>query len=402
MKYLPLFTFVLLLSCKNEMRPALFQDVNQKNTIDLSFDTVCYTSSSVFNEVKIINLETKSESLFSKIDQFITNDSEFIILDKASNKILVFDKSGKFKFTFQDSYSNIKLDFSELVGNRFDNNYLVKTSNTSSLYLFNANGKIVDEINLNVDFNYYYLLRNKIFYIKNYRNEKVESKENMTEPLLGVYDLKTKKITSQLLDYQPQNIYKTDMYDKQYGMFSKDENSFFLTIPGSPSYFTITDTNTVVETALNSTNSKIKLIPNDFLFNTKYLGNRKKYLNNHPSMIYVVESIFQVKNQKILTLGGLNRSHIIIDRDKEYIPQENLIYNTAFFGAIPPINQEVIGADDKNFYSHYPSRQFFELINSMPFKDNVLNMNVDINRVYNQNNLMANPIIISFNLKNIH
>lgn len=53
------------------------------------------TASQVFDSIRFIPLETTKESLFGSVDQLEVTDSFFIILDRRSQSILVFNRNGK-------------------------------------------------------------------------------------------------------------------------------------------------------------------------------------------------------------------------------------------------------------------------------------------------------------------
>lgn len=64
--------------------------------------------SRIFDEIKYIPLETKRESLFGRINQLIVTEDYFVILDRDTEAIYFFDKTGKFVKKFRNRGYDIR------------------------------------------------------------------------------------------------------------------------------------------------------------------------------------------------------------------------------------------------------------------------------------------------------
>lgn len=88
MKYLFWYILFLLMGC-NEINKEvkIVFDVNQGKTGDVS---------EVFEDRKIVFLETLEESLLTEVTKIICAEDRIYILDEPANSIVVFDTTGKF------------------------------------------------------------------------------------------------------------------------------------------------------------------------------------------------------------------------------------------------------------------------------------------------------------------
>ncbi|MEO7315903.1 MAG: 6-bladed beta-propeller [Ginsengibacter sp.] len=105
------------------------------------------TASQIFAEVNYIPLETTKESLFGKIDQLAVTEDYFIILDKATNSILIFKKDGKFHAKIKGS--NLNMNSGKQIYS-FNINPVTKqigyqTSGSRHIFYYNFDGRKIDE-----------------------------------------------------------------------------------------------------------------------------------------------------------------------------------------------------------------------------------------------------------------
>jgi hypothetical protein len=357
----------------------------------------------IFSSAKLIPLETSSRSLIGQIDDVIITDNEFVILDKSSNRISVFNKKGKYLRDFRDSIDTNQILFSEVTYNEDKKIFLIKSANFSDILLFNISGDFIGKCSPKIDFNYFYSFGNSIFFIKNYASSPKELIKGHKDTLVEIIDLATGKSTHKLFEYDANVIYKTDLYDKKKAIYKGKDNIINFSIPGSLSFYSLDPEYKIQSTKINIKSNGYKEVPEDFLFNIKYMNKRNQILKNDPDLYYDISSIYSTQNTTLFTLSNLRRNFFII-KSLNDTPRvlDKVNYNSDFFYAIPPINQEIIGADRDFFYSFYTARDLFSLLNLMPFKDKFLSDDPVLNNFYTNNSIMSNPVLIAFNFKHTH
>ncbi|MCS3556217.1 MULTISPECIES: 6-bladed beta-propeller [unclassified Sphingobacterium] len=392
---------ILAQSCQNKNSMKVIS--KNDSYLTLSAPDVNLKAKDLFNEVKLIPLETARHCLVANIDDIIITDDNFIILDKSSNRILVFNKDGKYIRDFDNKINTSKMIFSEISFNEVKKIFLVKPSNFSEILFFNLDGKIVGNYTPTFDYNYFYGFGDNILFVKNYKNSLKTQVKDSTDTLIEIVDIKKGKTTHKLFEYVTNAIYKTDIYDKKKSIYKSFDHTLTFAIPGSLSYYSLNKDYNIASTKIDLKSIGYKEIPEDFLLDMKYLGKRNKILKSDPDLFYDISSIYSTLNSTLFTIGNLRKNlHVISNTNQKPQIIEKITYTSDLFYAIPPINQEVIGADQMYFYSYYSSSDFFSLLNQMPFKDKYLAEDPILNNFYVNSNLMSNPVLVAFNFKHTH
>jgi len=98
-KIICLFSLSLIMGCKS--------DVNKSpETIRFTNSNQDFVTNQIYQEYSynLISLETCEESRFYRADCSFINESNIVIYDEKSNKLLLFDKMGNFNLNFFHVY----------------------------------------------------------------------------------------------------------------------------------------------------------------------------------------------------------------------------------------------------------------------------------------------------------
>jgi len=110
--------FVFLMFCAaacNHDHPNFFfkEEGFPVDTIYVNPPDEYLTAEDIFAQIEFIPLETNRTSLFANIDDIIILSDRYIILDRETNVVLIFEKSGKFIGKFDRQYNEKDIKFSK-------------------------------------------------------------------------------------------------------------------------------------------------------------------------------------------------------------------------------------------------------------------------------------------------
>lgn len=174
-------SMILLISCVPEKEG----DKVTKHIIPLKKEilneNILQDYSSFIEIVSIIPLEETSLSSIQKVDKVIPSDSSYYILDRTSNKIFIFSKSGKFKYYYYPKDNSPISDFI------ITNNYVVAYSHENdALLLLDKELKFLSKKYINfkfLSFSYNEQLQKYIFDIGYNTNEFLKGYQLLTTDL---------------------------------------------------------------------------------------------------------------------------------------------------------------------------------------------------------------------------
>lgn len=136
-QYFLLMFLVCMIGCKQEKNEGII-DLSKNHIISLR---------DIFSECKVIQLETTSNCLISKISQIRYFKDTFYILDRKQQKIFRFDKDGKFISSISNQgrgpgeyyyATHINMD-------SFNNHLMVLSSSVKQLLVLDLSGKFIEQ-----------------------------------------------------------------------------------------------------------------------------------------------------------------------------------------------------------------------------------------------------------------
>ncbi|SHF48309.1 6-bladed beta-propeller [Pedobacter caeni] len=281
--------------------------------IDPSSATLETPTAELFDSVVYVPLQTIKQSIFSGIDQMEVTRKCYVILDESLNSIFLFTKDGKFynkivnsDKTVESSYKKIgkfvvdekKEEISFLDPHSFyrfyysfEGKYLRKTPKVIS-------GE--DFYHMSTGLDIYLRSANQMLYRSNKAFFESKPKE-ATNSILVVDSLK--KIRYGYLPLDTSIVALDDLYGVAQTFYNNHSGKITLSIPYNYNIYEIdsigkmTSTYRFVLPAMNS-------LPNDFMKNPIYKGNRISYLNNNKNAVYSITDFYQ--GNKLVTFRLVN------------------------------------------------------------------------------------------------
>jgi hypothetical protein len=260
--------------------------------------------SQFFDEVSFIPLETTKESLFGAISKIEVVDDCYVIYDRDTKAVLIFDNKGKFK----SKITADKIDPDNSASQAVFYGYSIKKQSDSSLIrifsgktnvYFNLDGKLKSKVAAKDD-TYDWGVRFSD------GTEVVESRPGDDDVL---YDFMLLKNFKQIAAYFPfpktryQDNYFSSTVDPITDSKITDEKFYTRTFDYNIYTFTPKKLYLSYRLLLPAENS----FPVDFTSNPIYFGKRKDYFNKQPNRISEIRNIYKIGSNlffKIYTLNG--------------------------------------------------------------------------------------------------
>ncbi|MGF7081126.1 6-bladed beta-propeller [Mucilaginibacter sp. UYCu711] len=279
-------------------------------------------ASDFFTEVNYIPLETTDQSLFGSINKLVVTDDYFIILDRNTRSILIFNKNGKFHAKIKGTDNLPIWDFSV---NRFAKEIRYSRDQYKTYTFCDFDGKTLrtiktggelakDEVN---DGNMRYFAADKgVSYSFPNNVDSTSKYYKVYSRSLIMYSDEKNKVYAHGLGFDKKegedlNIISTGIWPFN----SVGDTAFYYSKP----YYT--NIYTIKPDAINLSYKFIfpfyVSIPGDFATNPDYKKKQIEYIQKHPKAIYCITNFYQMKNNLVFrtaTWGWDNK-------------EDNLIYN---------------------------------------------------------------------------
>lgn len=363
------------------------------------------------NKVNYIPLETSKKSEFGTISQLEITSAYFIILDQATNAVLIFKKDGKFHAKIKikggankDNYGD---EIKEISINQAKEQILVRTRIENNIFIYDFNGKFLEVKKTDLIKGEYRFLPphtivfNGIFY------DDTDDLKKFDQFWLDDSDL-TKLKGKSMTNSSLKKLDSRDIIFNTRSLFASEESSeCYRTNPYDYNVYTI---------GLN----KIKLdyrflfplhnsIPSNFVQDTTLNRKRRKYLQKNPEKIYSIANFYKVGNNIIFKLM----------RDK-MTGFDDLIYNLqsqtliAFEKITPDIvssyltiaqpsilgvefaNNGILQIDNGYLYTSYSSLEMFK---TQKFEHPPVSYDAKLKNFFANSNDHSNPVIVEIQLK---
>jgi len=396
--------FVFLMFCAaacNHDHPNFFfkEEGFPVDTIYVKAPDEHLTAEDIFAQIEFIPLETNRTSLFANIDNIIVLSDRYIILDRESNVVLIFEKSGKFIGKFDHQYNEKDIKFSKIILDTNTEEIWVKDINSFYIIVFGKDGALRRVMTEKSDYYTFTIRDGDIVFFNHYlpNGKNVDSRSSTF--LLHVKDTATLSTKHRLLEYNTKSIRKGELVNNLKNFYWLND-TLHLTLSGELKFYTLDEDNRIsMGHFLKLDSINFFQTPADFLSNIKYLGKRRDYLKKNPELYDNIRSIYKNKSGTIYTIENKKGYENIIHTNKNSpLFAEDLSYNMDFFG-LPPIPIFVIGNDEEWFYSFYTSKAFLSIINKTSNRSSLLENDSTIWQIYKHQTLFSNPILVRFKLK---
>lgn len=407
-KNLKFLSIVMLLAVFNQENGyAQVTTIDSLSTIKLRIDPSSAKGapvSKVFQEVNFIPLETTKESLFGTITKLAVSKNYYVIYDRDSEMILVFQKDGKFyskielsKLIKAENISKARFQKFEL-SEDIDKPILITTNNFS--YEFNFDGQQLHKKKLiSKDFNDQYKIDKDVTARINFLSK---SDNRYYELALTKGEIITHKFFPFNDDWQSlgpvPGVNRSSFYQN-----SESKNPFYVRVLDYSIYSLSTNGISKIYSFLFPA---INSIPKDFSSSSKYKGKRMDYFFNNKFKIFGLGYTYQLGDNlffKIATIGRLNgnNSFVYSLKSGKLIAINRLLPDLR--SSFLPITDDGIGSEfeDNNFhtsdgvylYTHISSLTMFKM---KDLNRKRLSASTALKEYFKNSSIRSNPVIIQF------
>ncbi len=363
------------------------------------------TADQMFSSVRYTPLETNKNSQVGNIDRLETTTNNFIIMDKNTNSVFIFNRDGKFQSRI--SFSKVKGDkIVYFTLNRWKKQIIIETSLSRNYLIYGYDGKKISEVTKGKE----NLTRYKFIEPDKQVSFNVpvkQSKESGNGYFISKY-LNFNKVLNNMLSYP----YSAVNYNIDDALMANDYFNYYgldtsLLFSKSYDYNIYSVTPEGVQKKYSLIFPSSYAIPKDFEYNDSYSGKRIKYFFDNKNKIYALTNLYVLQNKLLFRIKTLNSGDKNID----------LVYNlktgilTAFQKILPdnsnfklPITSDmnflsngIMACDGTSIFSSISSKELFKARDRD--KDTKVNYSKSLLKYFRENSEESNPVIIEVQLK---
>jgi hypothetical protein len=393
-----------------------FAQTGNRNPVELRIDPHMAfggSSSQVFKEVNYIPLETTKESVFGKIDKLYVTDNFYIIFDRETNAVLLFNKSGKFHGKIDGgnpNSSNHRNYIIMCVVDKWNSQILITKAGYQKTMYYNFDGKKLKEEN--EKFNY----EDLCFLSFNTRGLYSYSVDQRYPDSTG-YEIRILQDSIIKKSYFTFNFKRSNVTSNEIEVNSP---TFFYEVTNSVAFFSrpfmykiyqLTP-DTLFE-AFNFIFPAENSLPSDFTINPVYNGKRKKYYEQNKSVIYGLSHLYHLGNNLFFKTrdwdgSNLDNSFVFNTKSEKLISLKRVVSDSSSFylpvaGDMPNAefeNSNFLGSDGDYLYTAYSSLTMFQCKESLPEGKHPI-FNKILNDYFVNGKKTDNPVIVQLKPKDI-
>lgn len=288
------------------------ENSDTRETVEIRIDPTSALAnegiSNIAESITYLPLQTTKESAFGDVTQLEVTDNLYIIWDKVSNCILFFDKKGGFvtKISSADrSLPKPYLKIDHFTVNEAKNELMFNDRWSPYLYFFTLEGKFIKCVEKPEYLGYSYI--NFGDFGVYYQSYKTDFLKKMKAPL-GNLIIKDKNNnaavllpidTTSIKDFREVLGVDRNLYDNHDGVV-------YITNTYDYKVYSL-DTKAKVRTAFRFVMPALNTLPDDFLTNDKYKGQRKAYTNAKGDVIYALTNFYKRGNNLLFNFKGHSR-----------------------------------------------------------------------------------------------
>lgn len=365
------------------------------------------SASQLIKDVSFTILESKGESVFGSIDQLAITPEYYIILDRQTSAILLFDKSGKYHTKIKPGKKN-KGGYLYLHRFSYDKfNQLIQIPGNGEVSCYDTDGKFVKKIKTyRYEYDMLNIAKGKIAgysYGANKRNKDSIAYQVVIMDEQGIsqkhlpYNFKYAAIENiDVLHSGQSTLYPTAdtaaffVHPYDFKVYYLSANSFY---PAYQFVFPMSQT-----------------LPPDFLTDSILSGKRVAFFENNKTLYYNMDGIYRMGNNLFFRpcsysgrkdgfVYNLMSKHLIgLDKITPDERTHFLFITDSRVGGVDFVNHNFLATDSTSFYTSYSSLALFQQKEA----------NVDKKPVYppalaayfeNSKNKKGNPVIIKVTFK---
>lgn len=370
--------------------------------------------SKLFSSVTYIPLETTKQSEFGRVDQLCVTDSFYIILDKATNFILLFDKAGKFHRKISGGSKNQYGTGARNLAVNNEKGQITFQDAAFKVHAYDITGRQINTYQDTLFFRDLIFLNNNttIYHTRNYNRKKLKSDTVDYELKLFSGD---KKMAA-YFPYQPNN-----KIIKDEDLMGSSEGSLFKSGSDSLAYFIQCYSDRIMGVTREGVSEAFRFVfpadrtlPKDFLTNPSYFGKRFTYIQTEGKRkVHLIGSFQRLQHLLFFKLWcddlrGPGTGNFIYDLKNgqliagEYLrPDEsnNFLPITmgSSFATTHYMMHGFLTVDSKAVYTAIASRELFQGRDAIADKKQTFP--AALVNYFSTSSPTSNPVIIQLNLK---
>ncbi|GAA4199886.1 hypothetical protein GCM10022289_10920 [Pedobacter jeongneungensis] len=358
------------------------------------------------DKVNYIPLQTSKESEFGSITQLEVTDSFFIILDQATNSVLLFDRMGNFYRKIQTKGLAGQLgygeQFKQICVDQTKKQILIRTRNQNHTLVYDFEANLIQTIKTDLIKGEFAFFDNGKAIVNSTGYDYNDELKKYDQFWLNKNQVSGKlSLWSHLKKLDSRDILTPDQFYYQSGdhFFSTNTYSYNIFRIGSDS----------ISLAYQFLFPQENSLPKDFLINKSLEYKRINYLRDHSELIYSVTNFFKVGDNLMFKLqsGKSNdfddlvfnlKSQRLIAMKKitpDSVSQYLTIAQPSILGTEYSNHgiQKVFG---KNIYTSYSA---LELFTSKSNSEETVRYDDKLKKFFAAKNDHANPVIVEITLK---
>lgn len=365
--------------------------------------------SQVFSEINFIPLETTTESLFGDITQLEVTESNYIVFDRDTKSILIFDRQGKFKAKIKSAglsesgkSKDNKSGFYGFEMIKKSTGDVIRIDFKDKIYNYGIDGKLIDVIKpdqkrLTYDKKYDF---NDSVQVVSYFKEKASSEEPNY-----VYALfKNNEVTSKYFEIDEEK-YKMGYFAVGGPIFIGTDNPMILHAVRPYDYNIYQITRSGISVAYTLVFPENNTIPADFKTNPIYTGKQMDYFFNNDSKIFGIGHTYQIGDFLYFKCGSLSphvrkNGSFVYDLKNDYLISLNRLDPDSLSHHLP-----IIGRWENDFKKYDGSYLYASLSSLEMFayyeqeKNKKMRYPALVENYFKHGNKKDNPVIIQIKPK---
>jgi hypothetical protein len=278
-------------------------------------------ASDFFSEVNYIPLETTEQSLFGSISKLVITEDYFIILDRNTNSILIFNKNGKFHTKIKGTQDSPIWD---LAVNKVTKEIRYSRDQYKTYIFANYDGKTLrsiksggdlakDEVN---DGDMHFFAPGKgVTYERPNNVDSTSKRYKVYSKSLIMFANDKNKVYAQGLSFDKREGDDVDVISNGIWPFNTvSDTAFYYAKPYIFNIYTIKPD--AISLSYKFVFPFYVSLPMDFAINPDYKKKHLEYIQKHPKAIFCIANFYQLKDNLIFKAASWNT-----------YDEDNLIYN---------------------------------------------------------------------------
>jgi len=387
------------------------QTSSSENKIRIDFGSAMggYVSE-YFSNVNFIVFDTDPKAIFGKIDQLEVTHDYYIILDKDTKSIIIFDKTGKFHSRIDGNKLNQQFPHIYSFGYDRDKKTIIFTIR-SEVYTYDLNGLLLNRKKTTFEDNKGPQLYLGNGYFGSYKYSPMYTYQSRDSIAYELMLLKNNIVEAKYLPYATAIPYDDSQGSQSTINFTRNagnKDTLYFTRDYDYKIYELTKEN--LRTPYEFIFSVDKSLPENFRINTELNGKRQAFFSTNRPIIYKLANFYTSRNKilfRILTSDYKSSSYIydltshklvsidkiVSDESTFYLPITDSEVNGMDF-----LNHGIIGADGESFYTSYSSGVLFFQMSMSKSKHPRYPAHLK-DYLAKKKNKKGNPVLVQFKLK---